>query len=63
MGEAPVPVYKLSIFVWWPGHATMAQSGSLSTSPGSQLGNIYTNFKEILKFLGSQVRLPATKIR
>ena len=39
------------------------ESGCPSTSPGSQHGNIHKNFKESLKFLGSQVRLSATKIR
>ena len=39
------------------------ESGSPSASPGSQHWNIHTHFKEGIKFLGSQVGLPATKIR
>ena len=39
------------------------ESGRLSMSTGSQHRNINPNCKESLKFLDSQVGLPATKIR
>ena len=39
------------------------ESSGPSTSPGSQHWNIHTDFKERLKFHGSQVRPPAAKIR